>query len=160
MVLVTAAGAAEPSPSDSRDADVFLPILNDMLETQRTGMEVPWSNPETGRSGTLRIERTHYRGQQPCRDFTRTTEGRGASSEFAGTGCRVAPGRWDVLEREQRTDAAPAAPERPRPDVGGASPPPADVTAGTAAKPDDVVAAWPVPARKPPTYTLPKQSQL
>ena len=45
------------------------------LETARTDVEVPWSNPATGHRGTIMVERTFYRDPStPCRDYTRTVE--------------------------------------------------------------------------------------
>src|SRR5690606_40191021 len=37
------------------------PLLYQALETEKSGVEVPWSNPATGSSGTIVIERTFYR---------------------------------------------------------------------------------------------------
>lgn len=157
MLAAIAATAGQAVADDGRDAAVLLPILNDILETQRTGVEVPWLNPETGRSGTIRIERTHYRGQQPCRDYTRKTEGGGVYTEVSGTGCRVGPALWMVLEKQ--ADAASAAPKGPQHDPGAAPSRP-EATARSAEGDDDAGTVGPVPPSKPPTYTLPTRSRL
>jgi surface antigen len=107
-VGVAAAVAADPAAEDPRDLTVIMPALNDALENERSGKEISWINVATGRAGTIRIERTYYRGQQPCRDYTRTTTGNGPGYEVRGVGCRLGKLNWTVEEARQREPATAA----------------------------------------------------
>ena len=77
------------------DLQHLRPLINQTLETEKSGVEIGWSNPATGHSGTLRVERTFYRDQQPCREYLRTVERAGTADLVTrGTACRVGrPGR-------------------------------------------------------------------
>jgi surface antigen len=154
VILVSPAHAAE----DPRDLSVIMPALNEALENERSGKDISWTNVVTGRAGTIRMERTFYRGQQPCRDYIRTTVGNGPGHEVRGVGCRLGRLNWTVEERseEPATTAAAAA---PAPGAAPSEPPP------TAAREPSGDSAQPRPQRKPaaqPTlrYGLPTRSQL
>jgi hypothetical protein len=145
-VLLACAAPALADPSDAPPTPG--PLLNEALERARSGVDVPWSGAAGGAKGIIRIERTFYRGQQPCRDFLWTRESEaGDKVETRGTGCRIAKGRWEV-------DDKPA----PPPALAGGSVPPAPAAAEAAARPADP----PRPARKPPAlvYTIPPRSDL
>ena len=90
------------------DEDYVGPLLNQALETERTGVAVPWSNPATGSSGMIMIERTFYRDPDtPCRDYRRTLEQPGRPTvEIQGTGCRIASGHWSLDEEEPEPPVA------------------------------------------------------
>ena len=51
------AGASLPALAatggDARDQPYLSTIVNQALETERTKVEIPWSNPETGNRGTV-----------------------------------------------------------------------------------------------------------
>lgn len=158
-----AADPAGPAREDPRDLLVIMPALNDVLENERSGKDVSWTNVATGRAGTIRVERTFYRGQQPCRDYMRTTAGNGPGYEVRGTGCRVGKLNWSVEEARKDERAAtaaastappPAAPGAPAPEPAAAATPSGDPSARTPRK-----LAAPPP---PPTlrYGLPTRSQL
>ena len=60
-VLCIAAIAAVPQEVFAQvdaDEDYVERLLNQALETEKSGVEIPWSNPATGSSGTILIERT------------------------------------------------------------------------------------------------------
>ena len=149
------------------DEEYVGPLINQALETERTGVEVPWSNPATGSSGTIVIERTFYRDPRtPCRDYRRTLERAGAPTvEIAGTGCRIRSGRWSLDEEEPASVAATAP-------TGGAgtprTPPPTEPSdpepaAGPAPPSCPALDAVPVPCGKPPAvvdYTMPTRTRL
>ena len=148
------------------DEEYVEPLLNQALETEKTGVELPWSNPDTGSSGIIVIERTFYRDPgTPCRDYRRTLERAGAPAlEIEGTGCRVGPSEWALDEEEPASLAATPAPgagPAPAPDepFGFPSrraprpPPPSCPTMSVA----------PVPCSKPPAvvdYTMPTRTKL
>ena len=101
---VVVAGASLPALAgtggDPRDQPYLSTIVNQALETERTKVEIPWSNPETGNRGTLVIDRTWYRDpQSPCRDYRWTLERAGHPTEtISGTGCRIGPAVWRLDE--------------------------------------------------------------
>lgn len=88
---------------DEGDAAYVHPLVNQALETEKTDVEIPWANPETGKRGVIVVERTFYRDEQPCRDYRRTVEEPGSPAlVIEGTGCRVGPGRWELDEEPAR----------------------------------------------------------
>lgn len=138
----------------------MLPLVNQALENERTDVEIPWRNVETGSSGTIVVERTFYRDPNtPCRDYRRTIERSGAPTVvIEGTGCRVQPGRWSLDEQEPATAAATAA-ETPT------TPTPTETTPTRAEAPPSCppVSAVRVPCGKPPAfvdYSLPTRTEL
>jgi surface antigen len=97
--LVVSALGSSPAVAEEAADDLqhLRPLINQTLETEKSGVEIGWSNPATGHSGTLRVERTFYRDQQPCREYLRTVERAGASTLVTrGVGCRVARAQWDI----------------------------------------------------------------
>jgi hypothetical protein len=151
---------AMSADNDSGDAEFLKPILNLTLEQERRGVDVPWSNSATGRSGSIRVERTYYRGQQPCRDYVRTTTG--ASTEVHGTGCRIGKGKWEISESRPEASKGPSGSSIATTGLaGGSSDPPASATAPATAAAKSA-ADPPRPARKPApfAFTMPTRSDL
>ena len=74
--------------------------LSRILEFERTGAEIPWSNPKTGNSGKIQLMRTYFLDPKtPCRDYMRTIDaGAGEPTTVRGTGCREATGGWKLTE--------------------------------------------------------------
>ena len=164
-----AAFAADPprAPDDPRDLLVIMPALNEVLENERSGKDIGWTNVATGRAGTIRVDRTYYRGQQPCRDYTRNTSGNGPGYEVRGTGCRVGKLNWSVEEARKDEPAAPAAtaaaPAPAAPAAAAAPSVPAADPAAVAAPSGDPSARPPRKAPPPQPalrYGLPTRSQL
>ena len=168
-VLWIAATAAPQEIAAQADADEEYvgPLVNQALETEKSGVEIPWSNPATGSSGMILIERTFYRDPRtPCRDYRRTLERAGAPPvEIEGTGCRIRSGRWSLDEEEPRSATATA----PTADTGAArtpepsEPPDAEPAAGPAPPSCPALTAAPVPCGKPPAvvdYTMPTKTEL
>jgi surface antigen len=147
------------------DEEYVEPLLNQALEAERTGVELPWRNPATGSSGIIVIERTFYRDPRtPCRDYRRTLERAGEPAiEVEGTGCRIAPGEWAIDEEAPASRAAtpaPAAGPEPAPDE-----PPAPEPAHTEPAPPScpTMSVTPVPCGRPPAvvdYTMPTRTRL
>lgn len=169
MSMAVASGAvAQPVTEDARDAAIIVPALNRALENERSGKEVTWSNAATGRTGTIRIERTFYRGQQPCRDYTRRTSGAAAAYEVQGVGCRLGKMNWGIEETRLENPATKpsAAPADPAAKPGPAPVEP-DATAargaGAGDPPGDATSPRPLRKPTPPQpvlrYSLPTRSQ-
>lgn len=150
------------------DLQHLRPLINQTLETEKRGVEIGWSNPATGHSGTLRVERTFYRDQQPCREYLRTVERPGASALVTrGVGCRVGRAQWEI--KEEGTTARALLPEpgagpvEPRPEERK----PAEKTAEAAAAracpdPAPLPSAAKVEPTPPPfaAFTLPARSAI
>jgi surface antigen len=158
--------AAHAAAEDPRDIAAIMAALNGALEHERSGVEVPWSNAATGRAGTIRVERTFYRGQQPCRDYVRTTTGGGPGYQVRGVGCRLGKLNWGVEEAPPQEPAAKAASPAPEPAATPSGPAAAPESSARSGGPSGETAS-PRPARKPaapqaPTlhYGLPTRSQL
>jgi len=148
---------------DPRDRSYALDQVNQALETQRTKVETRWSNPETGNGGTIVVERTFRRDNgEPCRDYRRTLDRSGAPPlVIEGTGCRIAPARWEIVEK------TPAPPEKPKAPTRGTKkgtrePAPAEAKkpSPTAAPTEKTTAAkapvCPDPAALGPPFTVVK----
>lgn len=165
-VLLVAAAlflCLEQRPLGAQDADVdrdyVLSLVNQVLETERTDVEVPWLNPETGNSGRIVVERTFYlEPGKPCREYRRTVERAGSPAVvIEGTGCRTGPEQWNLDEEE----LSPIRVERP----GSASP-----GAAVATVPDPGAPAGCPPAEtaesadpEPPAFadfTMPAKAKL
>jgi surface antigen len=156
-VAVVAAGpAGAVTAGDPRDQPYLSTIVNQALETERTNVDIPWSNPETGHRGVLVIERTFYRDpQSPCRDYRWTLErGSRPPATITGTGCRIGPALWRLDEREAASPLR--MPDRSAPLPPPASPPPVVTGTPDPAGPDPGVApgtttgTTPAPSPAPP----------
>ena len=149
------------------DEEYVGPLVNQALETEKSGVEIPWSNPATGSSGMILIERTFYRDPRtPCRDYRRTLERVGAPTvEVQGTGCRIGSARWSLDEEEPREVAVTppsAGTGTARPPEPAESPDP-EPAAGPAAPSCPAQSAAPVPCGKPAAvvdYTMPTKTEL
>ena len=151
------------SAEDPRDAAFLAPMLQRVLETARTDLEIPWSNPATGNRGSIVVERTFYREpERPCRAYVRRVESPGAAPQVTrGTGCRSGTGTWQI-EEEPGTVAGTGSDPTPR---GGSTPSPPEAERDALAEagpscPDTVLV--PMPALRPPVfaYTLPSRAEL
>jgi surface antigen len=164
-VLCTAGAGGPPHVAAQADTDEQYvgPLVNKALETEKSGVGIPWSNPATGSRGMITIERTFYRDPRtPCRDYRRTLERAGAPKvEIEGTGCRIGPGRWSLDEKKPGAAAAgPATGARP---PQPAPTPPVQPAAGPAPPSCPPVTAAPVPSAKPPAmvhFTMPARTEL
>lgn len=103
-VAALIASAPLLAAEDEGDASYVHPLVNQALETEKTDVEIPWANPETGNRGIIVVERTFYRDEQPCRDYRRTVQKSGSPPlVIDGTGCRVGPGHWELDEEPPTT---------------------------------------------------------
>lgn len=148
FVAGSAVAAHATTGGDPRDQPYLSTIVNQALETERTKVEIPWSNPETGHRGMIVIDRTWYRDpQSPCRDYRWTLERAGHPVEtISGTGCRIGPAVWR-LDEGASGSAGLSIPDPAAPlPVPGSSPPGPDPA---------VVTPAPSPAPAPPPQAAP-----
>ncbi len=131
--------------------------LSRMLEFERTGAEIPWSNPNTGNSGKIQLMRTYFLDPKtPCRDYLRTIDsGAGEPTTVRGTGCREATGGWKLTEDAKPKRTVKRGPKESKsaaatPSAGGAAPktPAGDAPSGAKAKPTAAKKAPAAPAKK------------
>jgi surface antigen len=158
LALLVLGSGASPAAAQVSDDAYLQSVLTQVLETEKTGVEVPWSNEDTGSRGTIVIERTFYLDpNSPCRDYRRTEEQPGGSTLISqGTGCRVGPNDWTLDERTPVRETATPSPATP-----GAPTPPA--TAAPICPPVDVPNVVRVPCGKPvpfADYTMPAKAAL
>lgn len=101
---------------DPKDAAVVAALVKQTLEHERTGTDLPWSNPDTGSSGVIRVERTYYLNTDtPCRDYMRITRRpNGEKITTRGSGCRMGDGRW-FLDEAPGAEVSPPSKAPPAP---------------------------------------------
>lgn len=160
--LVCVAPSLGRAADDPRDAAFLEPVLQRVLETARTDVEVPWNNPATGNRGNIVIERTFYREPEtPCRAFVRTLESAGAAPQVTrGTGCRSSTGLWLIEEEPETAATAPREAGPPGTTAPPREPGPEALAEAGPTCPDTVLV--PMPTARPPTfaYTLPSRAEL
>ncbi len=67
------------------------------LETQPSGTQVNWSNPDSGNAGTVTPTQTYQTaGGTYCREFLQTIQVNGESRQAHGTACRQPDGTWKI----------------------------------------------------------------
>lgn len=100
-LLVLALAGPALAANDFRDVAIISATINMVLEGERSGVKVDWSNPETGNSGYVVAERTFFLNpQSPCRDYRRSMRtAAGETVMVTGTGCRQPDGRWELDEQ-------------------------------------------------------------
>lgn len=178
LALVAASSEGRAATAgDARDQPYLSTIISQALETERTKVEIPWSNPETGNRGVMVIERTWYRDpQSPCRDYRWTLERGDRSTEtISGTGCRIGPAVWRLDERPASADpvdpalarspsvaASPPAPAAtpPRAPKAAAAPVRKQASSASATPPAAAVDTTTAKPAKLPTYTLPSKTAM
>jgi surface antigen len=76
------------------DTKIIMRIGADMLRNAPDGESRPWSNPQTGNSGTITVLRTYKRGTMPCRDAEVNSQLKDRSVVYVLPVCQVADGSW------------------------------------------------------------------
>lgn len=69
------------------------------LETQQSGVQTQWRNPDSGNSGYI-VPQPAYQNPRygaTCRDFEQTISVRGRLETARGTACRQPDGTWEVV---------------------------------------------------------------
>lgn len=127
-LLALALAGPSFAANDFRDVAIVSATINMVLEGERSGVKVNWSNPETGNGGYVVAERTFFLDpQSPCRDYRRSMRNAaGETMVVTGTGCRTRDGRWELDEEAKAQPAgaiastgATRSPGPARPSIGG-----------------------------------------
>jgi surface antigen len=104
-VLMTSLGAALGAYGgselgktlDKADKDEILKA-EDKASTAPVGEAVSWSNPESGKSGTVTaVNETRDAQGRLCRDFKSTISVDGKEEVVQGTACKQADGSWSAV---------------------------------------------------------------
>jgi surface antigen len=84
---------------DQADVPVYNSTTQRALETAPAGKTLPWSNPQTGNSGTV-IPSAPYQNPngQYCREYNQTIVVGGKKQSGHGTACREPDGSWKIVE--------------------------------------------------------------
>ncbi len=78
-----------------RDREQHAATSYDALETQQTGGQSTWSNPDNGNSGSTRIVNVYRTSDgRLCKDFQQTITAGGESETANGTACQQSDGTW------------------------------------------------------------------
>ena len=82
-----------------KDQEMASTTAQQTLETQPTGTQVAWKNPDSGNSGTVTPVRTYQQADgTPCRDFKQIVTADGETMHLEGTACRQTNGTWVVQQ--------------------------------------------------------------
>lgn len=182
LALVPDAAAGPAAAAETpEDAAYVAQRLQEILEFEKAGIEIPWKNPATNNTGMIKIDRTYYQKPKlPCRDYRRTQiMDDGLTLVVEGTGCRVGDARWFLNEKPPKvegtgpvktatppptppTTSAPAAPVPPSPSPEAPAKTPAKTP--EAPKPAKKVESKPSAPKKPKkpefTFQLPTRTAM
>jgi surface antigen len=81
------------------DAKIIMQVGADMLRNAPDGESRPWSNPQTGHSGTITVLRSYKRGNLPCRDAKVNSQLKEGSVAYVLPVCQVADGSWKIAAK-------------------------------------------------------------
>ena len=85
---------------DRADMNYYNQTSQRALETAQPGQSLPWSNPQSGNSGSF-TPSNYYQDQstgQYCREYTQTIVVGGKKQQGHGTACRMPDGTWQIKE--------------------------------------------------------------
>lgn len=84
---------------DRADMTYYNRASQQALETAPSGQALPWSNPDSGHSGTITPQKYYQASNgQYCREYTQTIKVGGKVQEGVGTACRNEDGTWQIKE--------------------------------------------------------------
>jgi len=71
----------------------------DTLEYGKPGETSSWSNPDSGNSGSVKIDKVYANDKgEDCRQFETTVNVEGEDRTATGTACRTSDGEWQVVD--------------------------------------------------------------
>jgi surface antigen len=84
---------------DNADLAAYNAASQRALETAQPGQALPWSNPQSGNSGTI-TPSNYYQNPngQYCREYTQTIVVGGRSQQGYGKACRQPDGSWQISQ--------------------------------------------------------------
>ena len=94
-------GRSIGSSLDRADMTYFNQTQHRALETGQPGQMLPWSNPQSGNSGTFTPAGYYQNASgQYCREFSQTINVGGATERGYGTACRQPDGTWRIVSAQ------------------------------------------------------------
>lgn len=85
---------------DRGDMAYYNQASQQALETGQPGQPLPWSNPQTGNSGTVTPQKYYQNTSgQYCREYTQTIKVGGQTQSGYGTACRQPDGSWQIVSQ-------------------------------------------------------------
>ncbi len=98
-LLGAMAGGSIGSSLDRADMQYYNQTSQRALETAQPGQSLPWSNPQSGNSGTV----TPYNYYQTaegsyCREYSQTINVGGQVQKGYGRACRQPDGSWQIVQ--------------------------------------------------------------
>ena len=81
------------------DTKIIMRVGADMLRNAPDGESRPWSNPQTGNSGTITLLRSYKRAGLPCRDAQVNSQLKERSVVYVLPVCQVADGSWKIAAK-------------------------------------------------------------
>lgn len=95
ILMGAVAGGLVGDYLSDRDKEQHAATSYDALETQQTGGQSTWSNPDSGNSGSTRILNVYRTADgRLCKDFEQTISAGGQSETANGTACQQSDGTW------------------------------------------------------------------
>lgn len=83
---------------DRADQMYIANTTNSALETGRSGQQIGWRNPDTGRSGYVVPGEARFDGpNRVCRPYEQVIVIDGRTERATGTACRNPSGTWEVV---------------------------------------------------------------
>ena len=90
-------GGATGNVLDQRDRRLAAETAARAFETAPTGSSVPWTNPDTGNSGSITPTRTWQEPSgQYCREYQQEVIVGGQKEQAYGVACRQPDGSWQI----------------------------------------------------------------
>jgi surface antigen len=92
-------GSEVGSSLDRADMTYYNQTSQQALETAQPGQALPWTNPQSGNSGTF-TPSNYYQSQngQYCREYSQSISVGGQISQGYGTACRQPDGTWQIMK--------------------------------------------------------------
>ncbi|MCI5049735.1 MAG: RT0821/Lpp0805 family surface protein [Rickettsiales bacterium] len=98
-LLGAAIGREVGASLDNGDLAIAESTSQRALETAQPGETLPWSNPQTGHSGSVTPSNYYQTAQgRYCREYTQTIQVGGKEQQGYGTACRQPDGSWEIVE--------------------------------------------------------------
>lgn len=84
---------------DRADMAYYNQTSQQALETSQPGQTLPWSNPQSGNSGTVTPYNYYQTNSgQYCREYSQTINVGGRVEEGYGRACRQPDGTWQIVQ--------------------------------------------------------------
>ncbi len=98
-LLGAALGSSVGQSLDRADMQYYNQTSQQALEGGTTGQALPWSNPQSGNSGTV-TPGNYYKtaDNSYCREYSQTITVGGKTQRAYGTACRQPDGAWQVVQ--------------------------------------------------------------